>query len=88
MHCIVLPFHILLNRSLVQFLVGMRVFRVNIDLIISEHNTFGRVFVENNVKRDLLGFCDCEEIMLLHLLPTYSGLRVVLHCLVEEIEAL
>ena len=88
LHLIVLSFHILCNCGLVQFLVGMWIFCIHVDLIISEYNAFRRIFVENDVEWDLLSFCDCKEVMFLHLFPAKSGLRIILHCLVEEIEAL
>ena len=69
LHIVVLSFHVFFNSGLVQFLIGMWVFRVNVDLVISEYDAFRRIFIENNVKWDLLGFCCCEEIMSLHLLP-------------------
>ena len=71
-----------------QFLVACRILCVDVDFVIFEANSFRWVFVEYYAQRYQLFLFACEECMLLHLIPIRPIVRVVLHCVVKEIEAL
>ena len=71
-----------------ESLVGSRVLSVDEDFVIFENDSLWGIFIKHDVEWDLFIVCCFEERVLLHLLPRQSLIRIVLHCLVEKIEAL
>ena len=88
LHMAVLALHVLGDCCLVQLLVGAWVLSVHIDLVVLKYNSLRWVFVKDQVEGNLLALSSREERMLLHLIPCKSLLRLILHRLIEEIEAL
>ena len=72
----------------VDFLVALRVFRVDINLLVFKPNTFGGTFIEYDVKGYKLLLLTREKGMLLHLGPVWPELRIVLHGVIQEVKAL
>ena len=88
LHLAVLALQVLGNCSLVQLLVSSWVLGIHVDLVVLEHYPLWWILIEDKVERDLHAFSRREEGMLPHLVPAQSFLRLVLHRLVEEVEAL
>ena len=87
-HAVFLFLFILGYGSSMQLLVCVWVLCANVDLVVLEDNALRWVFVEHNVKGDLLRLTSFEEVVILHLLPRQTLNWVVLHRLVEEIKTL
>ena len=88
LHLTVLALHVLSDCGLMQLLVGTWVLSVYIDLVVFKYDPFRWVFIKDQVERNLLAFSSRKERVRFHLFPCKSLVRLILHRLVEEIEAL
>ena len=71
-----------------NLLVAFWVFGVDIDLIVSKDNALGWFFIKNDTQWNQLFFLTYEESMLFHLVPIWPFGGIILHCVIQEIEAL
>ena len=79
---------VFLDSSLVNFLVALWILSVDIYLFIFKDYAFRWVFIEDDVQWDELLFLTCEKRMLLHLIPVWSKIWIILHRVIQKVKTL
>ena len=79
---------VFLDSSLVNFLVALWILSVDIYLFIFKDYAFRWVFIEDDVQWDELLFLTSEKRMLLHPIPVWPKIWIILHRVIQEIKTL
>ena len=79
---------VFLDSSLVNFLVALWILSVDIYLFIFKDYAFRWVFIEDDVQWDELLFLTSEKRMLLHLIPVWSKIWIILHRVIQKVKTL